>query len=369
MRLNTTNPILEFDEGQQQIPESLSAVVVVGDDLWLASDETTSVERLSSIDGVTFNAHESFSLNDYIDLPAQDTDFDQEIDIEGLDHHDSYLWLVGSHSIKRKKVEKADTTDKKIKRLAKTEIEGNRFMLARIPLVQTEDGPTRQLARSAAEPNHPGGLLRAGQLEGDVKSNALVDAIKQANNDRGDPHFAGFLTIPGKDNGFDIEGLAVSGNRIFIGLRGPVLRGWSGILEVSVEEAGTSRLNLRGIGPESRPYKKHFLDLDGLGVRDLCVDEQDLLILAGPTMDLDGPVAVYRWQRALKSSEEHLIPSDGLELLFIVPNGTGFDHAEGIALVTDPKRLLIVYDSPGKERKINDRAVKADVFELPLWQT
>lgn len=358
MRLNTKNPILQFDERHQQIPDSLSGVVVVGDDLWLASDETTSVERLSSSDGVTFDSHESFQLKDYIDLPAQDTNFDQEIDIEGLDHHDSYLWLVGSHSIKRKKVEKADTTEKKIKRLAKTEIEGNRFILARIPLVRT-------LVRSAAEPNNPDRLLRAGQLEGDVKSNALVDAIKQANNDRGDPHFAGFLTIPGKDNGFDIEGLAISGNRIFIGLRGPVLRGWTGILEVSVEEAAASRLNLRGIGPEGRPYKKHFLDLDGLGVRDLCVDGQDLLILAGPTMDLDGPVAVYRWRGALESSEEHLIPSDGLELLFIVPNGVGFDHAEGMALVTDPKRLLIVYDSPGRERKTSDRAVKADVFELP----
>ncbi len=36
--------------------------------------------------------------------------------------------------------------------------------------------------------------------------------------------------VPGKDNGLDIEGLAVSEDRIFIGLRGPVLRGWTVIL-------------------------------------------------------------------------------------------------------------------------------------------
>ena len=81
MQLNTTHPILEFDGSQEKIPDSLSAVVVAGDFLWVASDEVTSVERLSSVDGVTFNTHRSFALKDLLDLPAQDTNFDQEIDI------------------------------------------------------------------------------------------------------------------------------------------------------------------------------------------------------------------------------------------------------------------------------------------------
>ena len=156
----------------------------------------------------------------------------------------------------------------------------------------------------------------------------------------------------------------MSGDRIFIGLRGPVLRGWAGILEVSVDAQDHFRLNLRDIGPQGRPYKKHFLDLGGLGVRDICVDSEDLLVLAGPTMNLDGPVVVYRWLGALESSEEQLVFAEDLERLFTVPNGVGVDHAEGITLLSDPKRLLIVYDSPGEERKISDRAIKADVFEL-----
>ena len=359
MQLNTTHPILEFDGSQEQIPDSLSGVVAVGDDLWLASDEVTTVERLSTADGVTFGTHKSFALKDLIELPAQGTDFDQEIDIEGLDYEDSYLWLVGSHSIKRKKVEKSGTIEKSFKRLAKTEIEGNRFLLARIPLVEA------QLVRSIADPQDPQRMLQAGQLAGDAMSNELTKAIKHAEDGRGDAHFGNFLTIPGKDNGFDIEGLAVTGDRIFIGLRGPVLRGWAGILEVSVSAAEPFRLNLRDTGPQGRPYKKHFLDLGGLGVRDICVDDEDLLILAGPTMNLDGPVVVYRWRDALVSSQEQLIFAEGLERLFVVPNGTGFDHAEGMTLISDPKRLLVVYDSPGKERKVSDRALKADVFELP----
>jgi len=363
MKLNTTQPILAFDGQDDVIPDSLSAAVFVGDSLWVASDEVTSVERLSSADGITFGNHKSFPLRDLLDLPAQGTEFDQEIDIEGLDHNDSYLWLVGSHSIKRKKVDNdGGPTDKKIRKLAKTEIEGNRFLLARVPLIENAN---QELVRSIADPNNPQHTLTAGQLAGDTRSNALSDAIKHAESGHGDSHLVAFLTIPGKDNGFDIEGLAVSGDRVFMGLRGPVLRGWAVILEVSVTPDDPFRLKLKEIGPDGRQYRKHFLDLNGLGVRDICVDGDDLLVLAGPTMNLDGPVAVFRWRGALGSSAEQLVFSDGLERVFDVPSRAGHDHAEGMALVTDPKRLLIVYDSPSEERKISDRAVKADVFELP----
>ena len=71
MRLNTMNPILEFDGQQDKVPDSLSAVIVVGDNLWLASDEVTTVERLTSVDGITFNNHKSLALKDVIDLPGK----------------------------------------------------------------------------------------------------------------------------------------------------------------------------------------------------------------------------------------------------------------------------------------------------------
>ena len=38
-----------------------------------------------------------------------------------------------------------------------------------------------------------------------------------------DPHLAPFLSLPAKDNGFDLEGLAVLGKRVFLGLRGGCL--------------------------------------------------------------------------------------------------------------------------------------------------
>src|SRR5512141_1438607 len=69
-------------------------------------------------------------------------------------------------------------------------------------------------------------VITAGRLD------ELATAISK------DEHFAPFAEIPGKDNGLDIEGLAVTGNRVLLGLRGPVLRGWACVLELDVESAG-----------------------------------------------------------------------------------------------------------------------------------
>lgn len=40
-------------------------------------------------------------------------------------------------------------------------------------------------------------------------------------------------------------------------------------------------------------YKKYFLDLGGIGLRELRLHGSDLLVLAGPTMNLGGTIAVY----------------------------------------------------------------------------
>lgn len=214
-----------------------------------------------------------------------------------------------------------------------------------------------------------GQTLKPAQLPGDVQSNALSKALDLGDGgDKGDPHLNKFLKVPGKDNGLDIEGLAVTGDRIFLGLRGPVLRGWAVVLEISVEAGDDHGLSLKGIGPNGRPYKKHFLELDGLGVRELCADGEDLLILAGPTLNLDGPVGVYRWSQALSATSESLVRRDKLPRILEIPYGDGKDHAEGMTFVPDvgqPKQILVVYDSPSDQRRKGSDAVSADVFDVP----
>ena len=66
-----------------------------------------------------------------------------------------------------------------------------------------------------------------------------------------------------------------------------------------------------------------FSDLDGLGVRDLCRHGDDLLVLAGPTMELDGRAAVFRWRRALTSQAEAVLQKDDLQCEFDAPFGKG----------------------------------------------
>ena len=44
---------------------------------------------------------------------------------------------------------------------------------------------------------------RALRLKGDAQTNLLTRALAD------DPHFGPYMAIPGKDNGFDVEGLAV----------------------------------------------------------------------------------------------------------------------------------------------------------------
>jgi hypothetical protein len=260
-------------------------------------------------------------------------------------YSDQSLWIVGSHSLKRKEPKPKKTAAENIKRLLDISSERNRYFLARIPLDSKYD-----LTKT----------LPSAQLEITATGNTLIDAL------RTDNHFKAFLDIPSKDNGIDIEGLAVSTHKIFIGLRGPVLRGWASILELEFEVVNDSIIELKKIGLEGQLYKKHFLQLGGLGVRDLIVDDRDLLILAGPTMDLDGPVEVLRWKNAIDSSEATLTwKSEGnLESLLKVAYGQGEDHAEGITLLSSTTNtLMLIYDSPSNTRKKHGTStVQADLY-------
>jgi len=336
--------ILQFHAKETEIPLDLSGVVVEGGFLWIASDETTSIERLTKIDDQTYGDHRSFPLKDLLlDFNPEDG----EVDIEGLSYDGGYLWVVGSHSSKRKKVKKGNVAPLQI-----VKTEKNRYLLARIPMVKGE------LIKSAPEITQT-----AAHLELSNNTNILIEALKL------DPYFKDILGInlPGKDNGFDIEGLLVNQGQIFLGLRGPVLRGITIILEVAVTEKTPEILTLKPIGSENLLYKKHFLDLDGLGVRDLCLWGEDILILTGPTMDLDGSLRLFRWHKAFQLPDQSFTPqnSDQLEFLFEIPHGRKCDKAEGITILPDSdQELLVIYDSPNPERITQPHEVQVDVFRL-----
>jgi hypothetical protein len=330
---------------------NLSAVRSDGPVLWVAGDETATIERLVADDPVAprrYDGQTSFRLADFVQLPGDDTE--EEADVEGLARNGPFLWAVGSHSLRRARIKAKHSGDKALRRLARVTGQANRQILVRIP-VRDADGlptPVRELVLDGV--THRAAVFGAAGRD-------LRDLVAD------DEHLAPFLPIPGKDNGLDVEGIAVSGERVYLGLRGPVLRGWAVVLELrpDVDPDAPDRLVLRPF-EDGRCYRKHVLRLEGRGVRDLCPHGEDLLVLAGPTMDLDGPVHVVRWHGACAAEMPQVVRGDLLTREIDLPYGVGTDHAEGIGLLGDD-RLLVVYDSPSPARLTADGVV-ADVVAL-----
>ncbi|MGL5060811.1 MAG: DUF3616 domain-containing protein [Microcoleus sp.] len=346
--------LLQFNSEAIDIITDLSAVAFTPDgNLWLGSDETTSIERLSPVAPHIFGKHQRFAIADFLELSGAG-----EIDIEGIDFSNNYLWLVGSHSTKRKKAKGKDPK-KDIERLAQIETDVNRYLLARIPM---KDG---MLCKSIANPDNPQIHMTAGCLKRTKTGNLLINALQE------DSHLGLYLSvpIPSKENGFDIEGLAVKGDRIFLGLRGPVLRGWAIILEIEVQESKSGALKLKEIGEAGKLYKKHFVDLNGLGVRELCWKGEDLMILAGPTMTVSGEMTLFRLRGILGREGDSITGQNGgeLEVLFDLPFKVGADNAEGLSLfpyLGEENALLVAYDSPDASRIVEGNAIFADIFRL-----
>jgi hypothetical protein len=348
MTVERTAP-LRFTGASQELEThtNLSAVRSDGAVLWVAGDETATVERLVAEDGGGWGRQTSFALAELVHLPGP---AEEEADVEGLARDGGFLWAVGSHSLRRKQIKGKHDGDKALDRLATVEGQANRQVLLRLPLEDVDGLP---------QP------VRALEMDGVVQRAASFGSRGKDLRDllEDDEHLAPFLPIPGKDNGLDVEGIAVREHRVLLGLRGPVLRGWAFVLEVRpyVDEDEPDRLRLHELD-DGRRYRKHVLDLAGLGVRDLCPQGDDLLVLAGPTMDLDGPVHVFRWHGAMSVDAPTVVRGDALTRELDLPYGEGTDHAEGIGLLDDGS-LLVVYDSPSPER-LQDGAVLADVVRL-----
>ena len=342
----------------KNIRDGVSSIACTGKYLWVAGDENVSIQRLEKLDDGSYGKGRNYFLKDFFELPSPD----DEADIEGMDVDGNYLWIVGSHSYKRKKArEDKDDLEKEIDRLSLTKLGPNRNLLARIPLIKDENGAF-VLVKECADPENPNKKLTAAKLKHSKKKwSQLTKKLKS------DKHLGSFIGLPGKDNGFDIEGLTVIQNKIFLGLRGPVLRGWAVILEIGVEEEGDGLLTLKKDTDAKKYFKKHFINLYGMGIRELVCQGKDLIILAGPTMDLDGVMEIYRWKNGVEHQDNQMVKREDIKSIFVFPQEGkvhGRDKAEGLALRNDGY-LLVAYDSPGDERIIGEHKVVLDKIALP----
>ena len=330
---------------EKPIGDDVSALARVGDTLFCAADENSAMEQLLW-DGKAkrYGAHRCLPLADVFDLPDGG---DGEMDIEGLAIDGGWLWIVGSHSLKRSKLRDGDD----LRQLPEIKADRNRCFLGRMPLVERAPGIFDPVARDGDRKATSLHIRKDG-------SNAIRRRLGK------DALLAPFMRAPAKENGFDIEGLAVSGDRVFLGLRGPVISKIAMLVELCVTDGGRGGLKL-GEVVDGVDYLLHPMQLDGLGVRDLLYTDGRLLILAGASMGLSGPQAVY----ALDSlpARGHHVARDRIHRVMCLPIVDGADHAEGIVVHTDgrTKRLLVVCDSPCKTRRKDPRALRADLYPMP----
>ena len=313
----------------EQIAESLSGVVWHGGCLFLGSDEGPGLERLRSRESDACGGRKEFPLEALFDLPGESG---EEADIESLSVHKDWLWLVTSHALTRPRLRG------NVKDFANVRFTPRRYVLGRIPLAADEDGePT---------PVRTDGERQAQCVPLSAEGSALTAAMAQ------DPYLQHSLAIPAKENGLDIEGIAVRKRRIVLGLRGPVLRGRALLLDLDWlenDDKGGFPLKRR----DGLLYRKIFVDLDGLGVRDLCRREEDLLILAGPTMPLPAPYRLFEIPGFFEQTDADVIEPD---YLCDIPSDEG--NPEGLSLYEgDPNVFVVVIDGAQAENKVQARAL------------
>lgn len=328
----------------------LSAAARHGNTLFLGSDEGVCLERLSR-GPAAWAGHQRFPLDAILDLDASG-----EADIEGLAEDDGWLWVLGSHARTRPKVGKAGDDRIDLSAFASLKDTRPRCLLARVPLAADPD------TVDTMRPVRIDGQRRAGMVRQTKRGNRLAQMMKNS------PVLKPFTRIAAKEGGVDLEGIAVAGNRVAIGMRGPVIQTHAVLLEVEIVPKRSGRLTIAG------PLYKRLLELDGLGIRDLKRDGPDLLILAGPTTGLDGPCAIYRWTDWLGDppQDDTVVRRHRPERIIDLPFGRGDDHPEGLVLLdaaNGERDLIVICDSPAASRLDPDaRSVRCDRFRLPTNQ-
>jgi hypothetical protein len=309
--------IVVFHGKELHEPFDLSAVAPVGKYIVAGSDEGHVIQILERKGWDTYELARKYSIPDGQETDRTDKE-DPEIDIEGIAANGQVVYIVGSHSRKRSKVEvrnpKRHSHDDNRERLRENEPEEARRALFRVTL--DDDG----------------------KLVGDVDPADLWSAIDKFEELRP------FTEIPSKENGIDIEGIAAHGDKIYVGFRGPVLReNWVPVMVTEFDDP-IEQAELR------------FVNLGGLGIRDIvALDDKLFLLIAGPMGDGPGGYHIYSWngldcipgKNGAKGAVRHLgqIPTDRDA------------KAEGIALLPndrdDSLRILIVFDGPERGNPIS----------------
>ena len=336
------------DEGDKEVEDlqlNLSALAARDGVLWLGGDEDSILYRLQRVGEHRYGDLQRVRLKDFALAEGRGGG---ESDIDGLALDGDRLWLVGSHSLRRRKHDdsKGPPLDMHCDQSRNAHVLGCLLLDgAGLPV------SGQRLAFGTASP-----------------ADALTKDLA------GNPRIAPFLAIPSKENGIDIEGIAARGERVLVGMRGPVLRGIALVLDLRLG-------GLNGDGPTLSLVRRRFryLQLAGLAVRYLAVvpGSDDVLVLAGPSMTQAGPCYLYRWRNAFGAElngPDTEVKLEETEPLLWIRDGRpgraneGSDKPEGLDVQRHGNRLLVwvAYDYPtAVRRKGQGVRTRLDGFLLP----
>lgn len=156
------------------------------------------------------------------------------------------------------------------------------------------------------------------------------------------PEIAPFYDKALNDNGLTIEGIAVRDQRLYVGMRGPVLGAHAAVLSVATAALFD--------GKDAQPtLHKIALGLDrsgkSRGIRDMAVYRSSILVLAGPVNDPPDDVAIrnddyaiYLWDGSDKVDRLYGLKAYGEE-----SKPEALLPLEGDA---EQVRLLLMFDGP-----------------------
>jgi hypothetical protein len=292
---------LDDEATKKKAIRNLSGAAFIGDSLYLANDEGRKLLHLRR-DGAAatrYTMKKAIAVSDLFELRDEEIDEEREFDLEALAVDGDRLWLIGSHAMGHAAPDDSHPKQLGLKR------DRDRLLFA---CVETENGKLktdsgRHLRIEAVGATYTTAFLSALRATS-PRANGFVREISALTGIAADSFgdigwFTPYTLASTKENGLDIEGLAVrrhpgdsSRSTVFVGLRGPVIDGQAVIVEVTIREHAD-----RGLTVEDAP-RFHLLDLDGFGVRDLEWRGAGLLILAGPTMTRQNESALYRWRDA-----------------------------------------------------------------------
>lgn len=236
-------------------PMNISGIVVTADFMVLATDEGHQIQLFRPLN--TKPGQQSWQPAQLISLDSSSAALSTELDIEGLAWHAPYLYAIGSHSIKRAKLKGKKSAKQNLKRLHTVIREPARQQLFRI------------------------------ELDGDYKAVA-VESLSLAEELESHPILGLFAAIPSKENGVDIEGLAIDAKgRLLVGFRGPVLHG---------NIATVLRVKLHKNKFKIKSVKSLYLPLSGRGIRGISEMGSGFLLLTGAVGDQALGYQLYHWE-------------------------------------------------------------------------